>query len=140
MYLIVYVDDIIVTGDDASGIRALKSFLRTKFEIKDLGELRYFFGIEVARSKDGILISQRKYVLDLLSETGKLGARPAATPIDMSHKLSASDGTLLEDKGVFQRLLGKLLYLCMTRPDIAYAVSCISQFMHAPRDTHMAAA
>ncbi|XP_010248266.1 PREDICTED: uncharacterized protein LOC104591179 [Nelumbo nucifera] len=74
IYLIVYVDDIVVTGNDASGIHALK-----------------------------------KYVLDLLSETGKMGTRPAATLIDMSHKLSASDGTLLEDKGVFQRLLGKLL-------------------------------
>ncbi|XP_019055285.1 PREDICTED: uncharacterized protein LOC109115550 [Nelumbo nucifera] len=140
IFLIVYVDDIVVTSNDIEEVSALKKFLSSKFEIKDLGELWYFLGIEVARSKEGIFISQRKYVLDLLTETGKLGTKPASTPIDVNHKLSTNDGELLADRGVFQRLLGKLLYLYMTRLDISYAMSVISQFMHAPRETHMTTA
>ena len=74
--LVVYIDDIIITRDDMAGISSLKSFLHGQFHTKDLGMLKYFFGVEVMRSKRGILISQRKYVLNLLSETGKLAAKP----------------------------------------------------------------
>ena len=137
--LIVYVDDIVMTGDDPEEIQRMKSFLGTEFEVKDLGLLRYFLGIEVCRSKRGVFISQRKYVLDLLTETGKLGARTADTPIEQNHKLNDMDGELLEDVGRFQRLVGRLIYLSLTRPDIAYAVSVISQFMHAPRSSHLEA-
>ena len=73
--LVVYVDDIIITGDDMVGISSLKSFLHRQFYTKDLGMLKYFLGIEVMRSKRGTFLSQRKYVLDLLSETGKLAAK-----------------------------------------------------------------
>lgn len=80
--LAVYVDDIIITGDDEVEIKSLKKNLRKQFEVKDLGQLRYFLGIEIARSKKGIVLSLRKYVLDLLSETSMLGCQPASTPID----------------------------------------------------------
>ena len=79
--LVVYVDDIVITGNDSKGISSLKSFLQSQFHTKDLGMLRYFLGIEVMRSKHGIFLSQRKYVFDLLSETGKLGEKPCNSPM-----------------------------------------------------------
>ena len=80
--LIVYVDDIVLTCDDMEGMQELKKYLAKEFEIKDLGNLKFFLGIEVARSKHGIFISQRKYVLDLLQETGMLGSKACDTPME----------------------------------------------------------
>ena len=85
--LIVYVDDIVVTGNDTVEMGKLKTYLAKEFEIKDLGTLRYFLGIEVARSKEGIFVSHRKYVLDLLVETGMLACKPIDTPIEQNHRL-----------------------------------------------------
>ncbi|CAL8152107.1 unnamed protein product [Prunus armeniaca] len=85
--LIVYVDDIIVTGNDTEAQLKLQKYLSQEFEMKDLGDLKYFLGIEVARSKIGIFLSQQKYVIDLLTETGMLGCKPADTPIEMNQKL-----------------------------------------------------
>ncbi|RVW35006.1 Retrovirus-related Pol polyprotein from transposon RE1 [Vitis vinifera] len=94
--LIVYVDDIILTGDHVTEMDRLKKSLALEFEIKDLGSLRYFLGMEVARSKRGIVVSQRKYILDLLKETGMSGCRPADTPIDPNQKLGdTKDGNLV---------------------------------------------
>ncbi|PRQ38173.1 putative RNA-directed DNA polymerase [Rosa chinensis] len=90
-----------------------------KFEMKDLGQLKYFLGIEVARSKKGILLSQRKYVLDLLAETGMLDCRPMERPIEMNHRLAIYPDQVPTDKGRYQRLVGRLIYLSHTRPDIA---------------------
>lgn len=137
--LIVYVDDIILTGNDVEEMMNLKTYLAKEFEIKDLGELKYFLGIEVARSRNGIFISQRKYVLDLLKETGMLGCKPIDTPIDQNHRLGVSDDDALVEKGRYQRLVGRLIYLSHTRPDLAYAVGVVSQFMHSPRESHMEA-
>ncbi|GFY86650.1 hypothetical protein Acr_05g0002890 [Actinidia rufa] len=102
----VYVDDIIITGDDASGIVQVKCGLRKAFDIKDLGPLRYFLGIEVARSRHGISLSQRKYSLDLLQDTGMFGCRPASTPMVPNLKISAESGDLLPDPSIYQRLVG----------------------------------
>ncbi|KAK0585152.1 hypothetical protein LWI29_024002 [Acer saccharum] len=138
--LIVYVDDMIVTGNDDLEMTALQGYLATEFEMKDLGLLRYFLGIEVARSKHGIFLSQRKYVLDLLTETGMLASKPADTPMDQNHKLcecADHPDQTPTNKERYQRLVGKLIYLSHTRPDIAYAVSVVSQFMHAPTESHM---
>jgi hypothetical protein len=108
--LVVYVDDIIITGDDEQGIKYLKENLSKEFEVKDLGQLKYFLGIEVARSPPGIVLSQRKYVLDLLNETCMIGCRPASTPIDSNHKLCAECGDPV-NKERYQRLVGRLIYL-----------------------------
>lgn len=137
--LIVYVDDIIVTGNDPEEISRLKGHLAKEFEIKDLGKLKYFLGIEVAHSKNGIFVSQQKYILDLLNETGMLGCKPVDTPIEQNHKLGEANEDVVVDRGVYQRLVGKLIYLSHTRPDIAYAVSAVSQFMHSPKEIHLAA-
>ena len=134
--LVVYVDDIVLTGDDMGDIHELKTYMAKEFEIKDLGNLKFFLGIEVARSNQGIFISQRKYVLDLLQETGMLGSKACDTPIEANQKLGDDPDGAVVDKGRYQRLVGKLIYLSHTRPDIAFAVSVVSQFMHAPRQSH----
>ncbi|KAK2974430.1 hypothetical protein RJ640_011327 [Escallonia rubra] len=135
--LIVYVDDIIVIGNDSDEKEALRKNLAKEFEIKDLEKLKYFLGIEVARSKEEIFVSQQKYVLDMLEETGKLGCRPSDTPIEPNHRLAEFMEGEPTDKGMYQRLVGKLIYLSHTRPDIAYAVSVVSQFMQNPKDVHL---
>ncbi|KAJ9561968.1 hypothetical protein OSB04_007128 [Centaurea solstitialis] len=138
--LIVYVDDMVVTGDDLQEMSNLQTVLAAEFELKDLGHLKYFLGIEVARSKAGISMCQRKYVLDLLAETGMLNCRPVDTPIETNHKLTIHPDQVPTNKERYQRLVGKLIYLSHTRPDIAYAVSVVSRFMHAPSKDHMEAA
>lgn len=136
--LIVYVDDIILTGDDIVEMERLKKNLTKEFEIKDLGALKYFLGMEVARSKKGIVVSQRKYILDLLEETGMSGCRPADTPMELNAKLWEK-GSVPVEIGRYQRLVGKLIYLAHTRPDIAFSVSVVSQFMHSPYEEHLEA-
>ncbi|CAH9105932.1 unnamed protein product, partial [Cuscuta epithymum] len=106
--LIVYVDDIVLTGDDQGELAALKNFLAQQFEIKDLGNLKYFLGMEVARSQKGIMICQRKYVLDLLKETGLLGCKPVSTPIDPNQKFGRTGKEEVVDKTKYQQLVGKL--------------------------------
>ena len=138
--LIIYVDDMIITRDNVEEIRQLKEHLATEFEMKNLGDLKYFLGIEVLRSGKGIFISQRKYVLDLLAETGMLECKPADTQIIQNHGLQLIKGAISTDRGRYQRLVGKLIYLSHTRPDIAYAVGVLSQFMHGPQEEHWEAA
>ncbi|PNX77125.1 retrovirus-related Pol polyprotein from transposon TNT 1-94 [Trifolium pratense] len=136
IYLVVYVDDIVITGDDEEGIKQLKQHLFTHFQTKDLGRLRYFLGIEVAQSKSGIAISQRKYALDILEETGMLDCKPVDTPMDPNVKLIPNQGEPYPNPGQYRRLVGKLNYLTMTRPDLAFPVSVISQFLNSPCDSH----
>ena len=119
-------DDIFITRSDSTGISSLKSFLHDQFHRKDLGMLRYFLGVEVMRSKHGIFLSQRKYTLDLLYETGKLGAKPCSSSMAPSVHLTR-EGELFEDLERYRRLVGKLNYLTVTRPNIAHLVSVVSQ-------------
>ncbi|GJX00809.1 ribonuclease H-like domain-containing protein [Tanacetum coccineum] len=123
--LLVYVDDIIITGNSVSEIKKFKVFLKSKFMIKDLGKLKYFLRIEVVDTDKGICLNQRKYVLDLLSEYGMLACKPAKTPLMsklvISNEVSKND-PLLENITDYQKMMGKLIYLTNTRPDISYAV------------------
>ena len=112
--LIVYVDDIILTGDDVHEMNRLKTSISSTFENKDLGPLRYFLGMEVARSKKGIVVSQRKYVLDLLKENDMSGCRPADTPIDPNQKLGDDKEGDMVNTTRYQKLGGKLIYLSHT--------------------------
>ena len=105
-------------------MKRLKKVLTIEFKVKDLGQMRYFLGMEVARSRKGISISQSKYVLYLLTETDMLGCKPSDTPIK-AKKRTKSDGKLV-DKERYQRLVGRLIYLSHTRPDIAFIVSMVS--------------
>jgi hypothetical protein len=111
---VAYIDDIVITGDDSGGIARLKRFLLKQFHTKDLGKLRYFLGIEVARSRTCINLSQRKYVLDLLEETGFLGSQLVDVPTDPNKKLLKGEGELFEDLCRYRRLVRKLIYLTIT--------------------------
>ena len=133
----VYVDDIILTRDHEEEIGKLKSFVAREFEIKDLGNLKYFLRMEIVRSKMGIAIFQWKYVLDLLKKTRMFGCKPANTPIDYSTKLEIVKGSALVYKGRYQRLVGKLIYLSHIRLDIAFSINMVSQFMNDPIEEHM---
>lgn len=112
------------------------SSLADRFSIKDHVELSYFFGVEATRTKDGLHLMQRKYILDLLNKTNMLGAKTITTPLPESLKLTLHDGTALEDPKEYRMVVGSLQYLAFTRPDIAYAVHGLSQFMHRPTTDH----
>ena len=91
----------------------------------------------MAQSKRGIFLSQRKYTLDLLLEVGLLDCKPADVLIQQNHMLGEHPNQILIDKCRYQRLVGKIIYLSHTRPDIVYAVSVVNQFMHCPSEDHM---
>nr|CAN69691.1 hypothetical protein VITISV_026777 [Vitis vinifera] len=136
IYLVVYVDNIVITGSDQDGIQKLKQYLFTHFQTKDLGKLKYFLGIEIAQSSSGVVLSQRKYALDILEETGMLDCKPVDTPMDPNVKLVPGQGEPLGDPERYRRLVGKLNYLTITRPDISFPVSVVSQFLQSPCDSH----
>ncbi|XP_055825307.1 uncharacterized mitochondrial protein AtMg00810-like [Solanum dulcamara] len=147
--ILVYVDDLLITGNTPELIEDAKRTLHAHFKVKDLGTLRYFLGIEVMRSEKGILLNQRKYSLELISEVGLSGARPASTPLEANHKLTIVDYDVhvgnkadleVEDLVGYQKLIGKLIYLTITRPDICFAVQVLSQFMQRPKQSHLDAA
>ncbi|KAI3788114.1 hypothetical protein L2E82_00783 [Cichorium intybus] len=139
--LLVYVDDIVLTGNNEQEIESVKVFLKSQFLIKDLGILRYFLGIEIVKTNSGLCLSQRKYCLELLYEFGLLASTPIKTPLDANVTVSSccsnEKDDLLENVTEYQKLVGKLIYLTNTRPDISFTVQTLSQFMHAPRKSHL---
>ncbi|XP_061363749.1 uncharacterized mitochondrial protein AtMg00810-like [Gastrolobium bilobum] len=138
--LLVYVDDMVLTGNNLDEIQSVKNHLDHLFRIKDLGPLKFFLGLEIARSQHGIVVNQRKYVLELLSDSGLLGARPASTPIEPTLRMCQDQGEIYDDPAVYRRLIGRLLYLANTRPDISFTVQQLSQFMARPMKAHYNAA
>ena len=137
--LLLYVDDMIIIGDDMQGIQDLKLFLGSQFEMKDLGPLNYFLGIEVSSSADGYYLTQAKYTSDLISRANITDSKIVDTPIEYNCRLNSHDGESLSDATLYRQLVGSLIYLTVTRPDISYAVHIVSQFMAAPRSPHYAA-
>ena len=113
LILIMYVDDMVIAGDDIEEIKGLKMKLQVEFKVKELGTLKYFLGMEIARSKQGIFITQRKYTLDLLNETGKLGCRLAGTPLERNWEQEVTENDSTMDKERYNRLVGKLIYLSL---------------------------
>jgi len=140
IFVAVYVDDVIITGTNPSEIIQLKQFLHDTFKIKDLGKLHYFLGLEILYGKGGVIMSQRKFVLDLLKEYGCLQYSSFSSPLDPNVKLKAKEGTVLSDPTFYRKLVGKLNFLVNTRLDIAYGVQHLSQFMQDPREPHLQAA
>ncbi|XP_051212153.1 uncharacterized mitochondrial protein AtMg00810-like [Lolium perenne] len=138
-YLLLYVDDIILTASTAGLLRQLTDSLRAEFALNDLGPLHYFLGIEVVRRADGFFLHQRKYAHELLERAGMLNCNPAPTLVDTKAKLSASDGSLASDAPFYRSIVGALQYLTLTRPELQYAVQQVCLHMHAPRDAHWAA-
>jgi hypothetical protein len=137
--LLVYIDDIIVASNDLDAISSLTAYLNSQFRLKDLGTAKYFLGLELACTTKGISVSQRKYCLDIIQDSGLLAAKPASFPMESNLKLSRDTGDLLPDPTSYRRLIGRLIYLTLTRPDISFSVQVLSQFMHSPWQPHMAA-
>lgn len=138
--ILVYVDDMVLTGNDLQAIERVKNILSSQFHMKDLGELRYYLGLEIARSSQGIFLSQRKYVLDMLQDYDILKLKECKLPLDQHEKLTLEGGTPIPDPEQYRRLIGKLIYLTITRPDVTFVVQVLNQFMHAPTSSHMEAA
>lgn len=138
--LLVYVDDIIIASNDSAAVSRLTQFLNSQFRLKDLGAAKYFLGLEIARNSTGISVSQRKYTLEILEDSGLLAAKPVAFLMEANLKLSKDTGIPLTDPTQYRRLIGRLIYLTITRPDITYPVQVLSQYMASPRQPHLDAA
>jgi histone deacetylase 1/2 len=141
IFVLVYVDDIIVTSSSSYAISALFKDLNKNFAIKDLGDLHFFLGIEVKRVNDGLLLTQEKYATELLDKVGMRLCKSAPTPLSTSEQLSLASGTPLgtEDCTQFRSIVGALQYLTLTRPDLAFSVNKICQYLHAPTTEHWTA-
>lgn len=114
--------------------------MMSEFEMTDLGVLHYFLGLEVKQTTDGIFISQEKYTLDLLQRFGMADCKHVDTPMNAFEKLTLEDGTDMADEKAFRKIVGGLMYLTHSRPDIVFAVSMVSRFMHKPTKQHFGAA
>jgi histone deacetylase 1/2 len=141
IYMLIYVDDIIVTSSSPEAVIALLNDLRKDFALKDLGDLHYFLGIEVKKVKNGILLSQSKYAQDILARVGMTSCKSSPTPLSATEKLSKTDGQVLGpvDSTKYRSIVGALQYLTLTRPDISFAVNKVCQFLHMPTTVHLSA-
>nr|XP_045090356.1 uncharacterized mitochondrial protein AtMg00810-like [Aegilops tauschii subsp. strangulata] len=131
-----YVDDMIITGDDSDYIAFVKARLHDQFLTTDLGPLCYFLGIEISSTSDGFYISQEKYIQDLLARAALSDDRTVVTHMELNVQLCASDGDPLPNPTRYRHLVGSLVYLAVTRPDISYPVHILSQFVSAPTSVH----
>ncbi|KAE8667725.1 hypothetical protein F3Y22_tig00112383pilonHSYRG00494 [Hibiscus syriacus] len=139
-YVLAYVDDIIVIGGKNEDVEQVVKMLGEKFSLKDLGTLNFFLGIEVKCVDGALFLSQKKYIMELLEKSRMIEATATHTPMVTSVKLSSNNaGSLLENAREYRSLVGSLLYACHTRPDIAYCVNKLAQFMHAPCEQHLVA-
>jgi hypothetical protein len=136
-YLLLYVDDIVLTASSSQFLRQVIEALQREFAMTDMGQLHHFLGISVTRSAKGMFLSQRQYTLDILERAGMSTCKPCSTPVDLHSKLSAY-GTPVGDATQYRSLAGALQYLTFTRPDIAFAVQQICLYMHDPREPHLA--
>ena len=134
--ILLYVDDMIRTGDDSTGIHSLQHFLSQHFEIKDLGTLSYFLGLKVTSSSDGYYLSQATYTSDLLSKASIIDNKTISTPLEYIAKLTPLDGEPISDATRYYQLVGSLIYLTVTHLNISHAVSMVIKFMDAPCSVH----
>ena len=137
--VLVYVDDLIITGDEKDEIQRTRANLSVRFQMKELGELKHFLGLEVERTDRGIFLGQQKYVRDILQKFGLAGCKPISTPMEPNLKLCINNGKDLEDATMYRQIVGSLIYLTLSRPDIAFAVGVASRFMQNPRKPYLEA-
>lgn len=139
LYILLYVDDIIITGSTDLVVQECISLIAAEFQLRDLGILHYFLGIEVHHLPNGILLSQHKYLHDLLLATKMDKATSVKSPMATTCQLQINDGEPMADPNLYRRTVGALQYACLTRPDLAFAVNKLCQFLSAPTNTHWAA-
>eukprot|EP00253_Pinus_taeda_P012151 PITA_12151 len=140
LFVVVYVDDLIITGSSAHLIHGIKQVLCNTFDMTDLGLLHYCLGLEVWQTENNIFLSQSKYARNLVDRFKMQDCKPTTTPMELGLKLSAQSSSPLVDETLFRQLVGSLVYLTATRPDISFAVSYISRFMSTPNADHWIAA
>jgi hypothetical protein len=138
-YFLVYVDDLVITGNNSTLVANINKQLGDMFSLKDMGSLHFFLGIEVIPTQAGLFLSQHKYVRELLNTTSMSGAKDVSTPLSTTQSLQLVDGTSAVDSSKFRRVMGSLQYLSLTRPDISFAVNKLFQFMHKPTTNHWTA-
>ncbi|XP_031259161.1 uncharacterized protein LOC116117268 [Pistacia vera] len=136
MYVVVYVDDIILTVNDAKLVHAIVHKLDIEFALKTLGSLKYFLGFEVHRTDSSIHMSKDKYVRDLLIKTSMSDSKLCSTPMALGNKLTFEDSELLDKPSLYRSTIGALQYLTLLRPNIAYSVNKLTQFLKAPTQLH----
>jgi histone deacetylase 1/2 len=139
--MLIYVDDIVVARSSEKAVGALLHDVGMDFALKDLGALHYFLGIEVKKVHDGIILSQEKYANELLSRVNMKICKAVDTPLSVSEKLSLTEGEALssDDSTRYRSIVGALQYITLTRPDIAFSVNKVCQFLHAPTTVHWTA-
>ena len=138
IFMLVYVDDIIVASSSQEAVDALLRDLEKDFAIKDLGNLHYFLGIQVQRKKGELLLTQERYASDILKRVNMQLCKPVKTPLNTTEKLSVTSGTRLgvEDSTRYRSIVGALQYLTLTRPDLSFLVNKVCQFLHSPMTVH----
>ena len=129
LLVLVYVDDILITGEDSKQISKLIADLDSQFSLKTLGSVSYFLGIEAYRNSTGLVLTQTKYLFDLLAKTKMLAAKACSSPMCSSKKLCNHDSKMFEQPTLYRSTIGALQYLTLTRPDIAFPVNKLSQFL-----------
>jgi hypothetical protein len=137
-YLLVYVDDILLTGSNSTLIQRLVILLSSEFKLQDLGNAHYFLGIEVTPTSMGLMLSQHKYALDILSHVDMSSCKPVDT-LAFASKSGLPTSEPFSDPTCFRQIIGAFQYLTFTRPNICYVVNKVCQFMHAPTKSHWAA-
>ncbi|KAK9049437.1 hypothetical protein SSX86_031595 [Deinandra increscens subsp. villosa] len=135
MYLLVYVDDLILTGNDNQSMGSFISTLHNEFAIKDLGDVNYFLGLEASHYNHGLFLSQANYAKEILSRANMLDAKPAHTPL-ASNTCLTSEGEKFHDPTLYRSIVGALQYLTITRPDLSFAVNQVSQYLQSPTVNH----
>jgi hypothetical protein len=136
IFMLIYVDDIIITGSNPDIIQALISKLQQEFPLKDLGPLHFFLGVQASWTATGLHLYQAKYIHTLLNRSKMLEAKPAKSPSPFGLKLSKFDGDPLPDPTAYRQIVGALQYCTLTRPDISFSVNQLCQHMHAPTSAH----
>ncbi|KAJ1701542.1 hypothetical protein LUZ63_001321 [Rhynchospora breviuscula] len=136
IYLLVYVDDIIITGNNDAAIQEIMHSLDNHFSIKNLGDLNYFLGIEVTHQNNSLHLSQTRYLKSILHRASMTGAKPCQTPMQTGVQMSKYSGTAMDDPQLYRSIVGALQYATITRPDLQFAVNKASQFMAVPTDNH----
>jgi hypothetical protein len=138
IYMLVYADDIVIAGSTPAAVDRLVRELSASFPIKDLGTLSYFLGLEASYNSGGMVLTQRKYALDLFHRVSMENCRPTSTPLVTTEHLARESGVLLgtEDSTRYRSIVGGLQYLTLTRPDLSFAVNKVCQFLSQPTDLH----
>lgn len=136
VFLLVYVDDIIITGDNINVVQHIIKALQLKFMLKDLGQLDYFLGMEAKWTVDGLFLTQQKYIQDLLAKAQMADCKGLSTPATTKDRVSSHQGDTFSNSTLFRSIVGGLQYLSLTRPEVCFSVHKVSQFMHSPTVEH----